>query len=140
LPYALAEFPWKKDEKLYKEAKSIPRKRFYEQWTIYAFGFLMGVTAARLEKELKVPLEKFPFDLVFRSEYPDAILVNENTKETLNVEFEEFSSLFHEHGHNPKKCDLIICVEDDWNEEKLGKRPVDIYEIVSGELHNKSER
>lgn len=132
MPYALVEFPWRKDEKLYEEAKNIPRKRFYESWTVYMFGFQMGVTASKLEHELKVPLEKFPFDLVFRGEYPDAILINENTKETLNIEFEEFSSLFQDHlkKHDPKKCDLIVCWVDDWD-----KCPVDVYEIKSGELH-----
>lgn len=96
--------------------------------------FSNGCYASKLKHKLKVPLEKFPFDLIFRGEYPDAILINENTKETVNVEFEEFSSLFHEHGHDPKKCDLIVCVVDDWDEERLGKCPVDIYEISSGKL------
>ena len=135
MPYSLVEFPWKKDKKLYEEAKSIPKERFYENWAIYAFGFQMGVTASKLEHELKVPLEKFPFDLIFRGEYPDAVLVNENTKETLNIEFEEVSSLFPEHEHDPKKCDLIVCVVDDWDEKRLGKCPVDVYEIMSGKLH-----
>jgi hypothetical protein len=137
LPYALVEFRWRKDEKLYEEAKKIPRKKFYEDWTIYMFGFQMGVTASKLEHELKVPLEKFPFDLVFRNKYPDAILVNESTKETLNIEFEEVSSNFRDHlkKHDPKECDLIVCAVDDWNEEKLGERRMDIYEILSGELH-----
>ena len=137
MPYSLVEFRWKKDEKLYEEAKKIPMKKYYEDWAIYAFGFQMGVTASKLEHELKVPLAKFPFNLVFRAEYPDAILINENTKEILNIEFEEISSLFHEHGHDrhPEKCDLIVCNVDDWNEDKLGKCPVDIYEVVSGELH-----
>ena len=137
MPQALVEFRWTKDKKLYGEAKRIGSKRFYENWVIYAFGFMMGVTASKLEHELKVPLEKFPFDLVFRSEYPDAILVNKNTKETLDMEFEEVSSLFHEHGHDrqPEKCDLIVCRVDDWDEEKLGECPVDVYEIKSGEVH-----
>lgn len=137
MPYSLVEFRWKKDEKLYEEAKKIPMKKYYEDWAIYAFGFQMGVTASKLEHELKVPLEKFPFDLVFTNKYPDAILVNENTKETLNIEFEEVSSNFQEHlkKHDPKKCDLIVCIVDDWDEGKLGECPVDIYEILSGELH-----
>jgi len=130
LPEALVEFPWRRDKKLYEKAKKTLEKRFYEQWAIYMFGFQMGVTASKLMHKLKVPLEKFPFDLVFRGEYPDAILVNENTKETLNIEFEEVSNLFKEHGHDPRKCDLIVCVKHDWNE-----CPVDVYEITSWELH-----
>lgn len=141
MPYELANFRWRRDKDVYEESKNIPKKRFYENWAIFMFGFQLGVTASKLEHELKVPLEKFPFDLVFRNRYPDAVLVNENTGDVLNIEFEEVSSNFQDHlkRHDPKKCDLIVCVVDDWDEEKLGKCPVDVYEITSGKLH-KSRR
>jgi len=132
LPEALVEFPWRRDKELYEKAEKTANKRAYENWAIYAFGFQMGVSASKLENELKVPLTEFPFDVVFRGEYPDAILVNENTKEVLNIEFEEVSSLFKEHlkKHDPRKCDLIVCVKHDWDE-----CPIDVYEITSGQLH-----
>ena len=130
-PDVMVEFRFRKDKKLYEEAKN--KTRFYHDWAIYMFGFQMGRLASKLEHEHDVPLEKFPYELYFREKYPDAILVNKHSKETLNIEFEEFSSLFH--GHDPKECDLIVCLVDDWDERKLGKQPVDIYEIKSGKLH-----
>lgn len=135
----LPKFPWRKDEKLYQEAKSLSEKRVYEVWTIFIFGFQLGTIAEGLRRELGLPPEKLPFDLVFRVGYPDAILINENTKETLNIEFEEVSSLFHYHKHDPEKCHLIVCFLDDWDEEKFGKRPVDTYELSSGRLYKASK-
>jgi len=32
------------------------------------------------------------------------------------IEFEAKSSHFDEHKHDPNKCDLIVCWEDDWKE------------------------
>lgn len=136
MPEELVNFPWRIDPSLYEEAMSIPKKRFYEDWSIYMFGFQMGVTASKLEIKEGVPLEKFPIDIVFRNKYPDAILLNQNTKEVLNIEFEEFSSTFKDHikKDDPSMTDLIVCTWDDWDNAKLGECPADIYEIVFGRL------
>lgn len=75
-------------------------------------------------------------DVAFRSPqtYPDAILVNFETEERMNVEFEEFSSDFKVHGHDPTKCDLIVCWIHDWNKRWTnGKCPLAVYEVGSGE-------
>jgi hypothetical protein len=34
--------------------------------------------------------------------------------ERVNIEFEYKSSHFEEHKHDPTKCDVIVCWEDDW--------------------------
>jgi hypothetical protein len=34
--------------------------------------------------------------------------------ERVQIEFEYRSSNFRDHGHNPAKCDLIVCWEHDW--------------------------
>lgn len=36
--------------------------------------------------------------------------------ERVRIEFEYVSSNFREHGHNPAKCDLIVCWQHDWEE------------------------
>jgi hypothetical protein len=86
-------FPWKKDEERFNEvADLVGLKRRYENYAIFTLG----------DK-----LTNSHIDVVFRSprEYPDAILYNSDSEETLDVEFEEFSSDFK--GHDPTKCDLI---------------------------------
>lgn len=54
-----------------------------------------------------------------RSSFPDALLRRKNSKGTwisCRTEFEFKSSLFRQHKHNPKQCDLVICWEHDWKE------------------------
>lgn len=36
--------------------------------------------------------------------------------ERVRVEFEYASSNFQKHGHDPKKCDVLICWEHDWKD------------------------
>lgn len=78
----------------------------YENWVIFRFGCELSNID--------------DVDLIFRGQrYPDAILVrvrNGEIKEALNVEFEERSSDFKIHKHDPEKCDLIVCAEDGWEE------------------------
>jgi len=98
------KFPWKKDKELFEEATELFTKRQYENWVIFRFG-------CDLE-------DADDLDLIFRGRYPDAILIKVREGEiveALNVEFEENSSNFK--GHNPEKCDLIVCARDDWNEK-----------------------
>jgi len=44
--------------------------------------------------------------------------------ERVKIEFEYRSSNFREHGHNPAKCDLIVCWEHDWKE-----CPIEVIEL-----------
>jgi len=99
------KFPWRKDKKLLDEVDQLFLKRQYEKWVIFRFGCELG--------------HRNDIDIVFRGKFPDAILVKGTGEEleALNVEFEEYSSNFKEHGHDPEKCDLIVCVYDDWREK-----------------------
>jgi hypothetical protein len=54
-----------------------------------------------------------------RSSFPDALLRRRNAKGKWNscrAEFEFKSSSFRLHKHDPRRCDLIICWENDWND------------------------
>jgi len=51
----------------------------------------------------------FPFLKVIRNRFPDCIAVNSEGEE-IRIEFEPKSSDF---DHPPKKCDLIVCWDDD---------------------------
>ena len=44
--------------------------------------------------------------------------------ERVRIEFEYRSSNFREHGHNPTKCDLIVCWEHDWKD-----CPIEVVEL-----------
>ncbi|MFX1513019.1 MAG: hypothetical protein ACFFCQ_10565 [Promethearchaeota archaeon] len=98
-------FPWKKDLELVDEAQELFNKKQYENWVIFRFGSEL----ASIDD----------VDLIFRAptDYPDAILVkvkNGEILQALNAEFEENSSNFKDHAHDPLKCDLIVCARDDW--------------------------
>lgn len=54
--------------------------------------------------------------MAIQAAFPDAILYEIKTKKTINVEFEFKSKNFKLHKHDPSKCDLIICWQDDWKE------------------------
>lgn len=116
------KFPWKKDEERFNEAGAlITLRRRYENYAIFNLGEKLAATF---------------IDLAFRSPqtYPDAILVNLETEETMNVEFEEFSSDFKAHRHDPAKCDLIICWMHDWNKRWTNEKcPLAVFEVGSGE-------
>jgi hypothetical protein len=96
---------WKTDKKLFQEVRDLLTKKQYEDWVIFRFGCIMG--------------EMENIDLVFTGNYPDAILYrleNEEIVDALRIEFEEYSSDFKAHGHDPSMCDLIVCGIDDWKE------------------------
>ena len=44
--------------------------------------------------------------------------------ERVRIEFEYSSSNFREHGHNPTKCDLIVCWDHDWKD-----CPIEVIEL-----------
>lgn len=46
--------------------------------------------------------------------------------ERVNIEFEYQSRNFRDHGHDPKKCDLIVCWEDNWQD-----CPIEVLELCS---------
>ena len=115
-------FPWKDDENKFNEACDlITLRRRYENYAIFDLGEKLASTS---------------IDLAFRSPstYPDAILIDLETNKTLNAEFEEYSSDFKTHGHDPSKCDLIICWIHDWNKRWANEKcPLDVFELGKGE-------
>jgi len=114
---------------LFDEATELLTRRQYKAWVIYRFG---------------CEIEKFEdVDLVFRGprEYPDAILLRTVGKEppfdfeVLNIEFEEYSSNFKAHGHDPEKCNMIVCAYHDWEEKYPNEKcPLDVY-VVGGAFY-----
>jgi hypothetical protein len=75
---------------------------------------------SKLSQHLKMKIESVS------TRFPDAYVRVKRGKGwvTKAAEFEINSSDFHSHGHDPRKCDMIICWKDDWKQ-----RPEDI-EIV----------
>lgn len=57
----------------------------------------------------------FPYILTVRSNFPDAIVLDE-TGEQKSIEFELFSKSFQAHGHELDKCVYIVCWEDNWRD------------------------
>lgn len=54
-----------------------------------------------------------PWSLVsIGTNYPDAVIQMGN--EVWEVEFEYMASNFVSHGHDPRKCDMIVCWENDY--------------------------
>ncbi len=56
--------------------------------------------------------------------FPDCIGV-QGAKRS-RIEFEFRSSSFRAHGHDPKKCDLIVCWIDDWANAPPGLRIIEL--------------
>lgn len=63
----------------------------------------------------------FPFVKVIRNRFPDCIAVNEEGEE-VRIEFEEPSDKFN---HNPERCDLIVC----WEDNLRNLAPVEVFEL-----------
>jgi len=57
----------------------------------------------------------FPYILRVGSEFPDAIVLDENG-ERKSIEFELFSKSFLQHQHPISECDYIVCWEDNWKD------------------------
>lgn len=64
----------------------------------------------------------FPYILKISSEFPDAEVMNEK-KESKKIEFELMASSFLQHGHDPSKCDYIVCWENDLEDETSRRLP-----------------
>jgi len=65
--------------------------------------------------------------VAIRPQFPDAQLAKRDQNgryRDLKAEFEFRSSQFRVHGHDPQKCDLIICWEHDWLEA-----PIEVIEL-----------
>ena len=121
----IEKFPWKKNEDLYNEVCHLATSKWhYENYATFGVGpRALGAFFANAKA----------INVVFRSRnaYPDAILVDFETGKTLTVEFEEFSSDFK--GHDPSKCDLIVCWVHDWKLKYPSEKcPLAVLE-VSGE-------
>ena len=73
----------------------------------------------------------FPYIIkVSASEYPDAIIVNKRG-EVKRIEFEYIASNFRQHGHDPNKCDYIVCWIDDLSEgDELKSKVVSLMEFL----------
>ncbi|WP_048190494.1 hypothetical protein [Methanobacterium sp. SMA-27] len=78
-----------------------------ENGVIFLFGKVMD--------ELNMYVEEI------KPGFPDCIGRRFNGKgwERIRIEFEYVSSNFKLHKHDPKKCDMIICWEHDWDDCKL---------------------
>ncbi len=65
-----------------------------------------------------------------RKEFPDCIGRRFTGKgwEQVTIEFEYKSSNFQQHGHNPDKCNILVCWEHDWPECTL--EVIELKEII----------
>jgi len=122
-------FPWKKKDEDFKKVEELFALKQYENSAIFRFG-------GEFQEEVVKDNTEVHVDMVFNGgNYPDAILYNETTGETVKIEFESCSNHFKSHGHNPKDCDLIICSIDDWDEMYPHEKcPLPIYVIESKKL------
>lgn len=90
-----------------------------EQGVVFLFG--------KISEELGFSIE------AIRTEYPDCngkrlIDKNKNLWEPVTVEFEYLSSNFVEHGHDPTKCDVIVCWIHDWADCSL--EVIELKEVI----------
>lgn len=84
-------------------------------------------------------IKKFGFDKIKKISsqmFPDAIAIDSKGKQ-VGIEFELFSSAAKTHERKygskgfKKRCNLIVCWEDDWKEEFDKKCPVKVLELKS---------
>jgi len=100
--------PLKKGRPVYGEPMLLPgmaHAPVNEAGVMFAFGVL----ARRLGFVVKR----------WQVEFPDCQAVREMAKgqwQDVNVEVEMYSRNFVAHGHDPKKCDVIVCWEHNWPE------------------------
>jgi len=59
----------------------------------------------------------------------DCTLVADGKK--LAVEFETYSSHFKEQGHDPNKCDILVCWKNDWASCPKKIRIIELCDVVS---------
>jgi hypothetical protein len=91
-----------------------------EQGVVFLFG--------RVLDDLNMYIEEV------RTAYPDCVARRYTGKGwgKVYIEFEYLSSSFIQHGHEPSKCDIIVCWEDDLTEsQKKTLEGIEIIELKS---------
>ena len=73
-----------------------------EQEVVCLFGALLA------DLGMVIELVQTPF--------PDCIVRKKGTDTQLRVEFELYASHFLDHGHDPERCDMLVCWHDDVDE------------------------
>ena len=63
-----------------------------------------------------------------RAAYPDCIAYrySGDQEKRVRIEFEFRSSSFRAHGHDPKKCDCIVCWHHDWHDFPPGIEVIEL--------------
>lgn len=89
--------------------------------------------APETEQEVIILFSKLSQHLKMKIEYvstrfPDAYVRIKKRKKWITkvAEFEKKSSDFKAHGHDPKKCDLIICWKDDWKNKPKNLQVIEL--------------
>lgn len=49
-----------------------------------------------------------------REAYPDCIAIRSHDGRRIRIEFELLSGNFQQHGHDPSKCEMIVCWKHNW--------------------------
>lgn len=89
-----------------------------EEMVIFAFGLIyrfLNLYGLLIKDEKKGELDA------------DAYL-DPSAKNRITIEFELRSRNFVKHGHDPEKCDLIVCWKHDW---KKCPNNIDVFELNS---------
>jgi hypothetical protein len=84
-----------------------------------------------------------------RQAFPDCI-VETSTGDELRIEFEFHAKSFKTHGHDAKKCDIVVCWVNDWPDRPKGLKVVELcreygfgfnvwHQAVKGEYSRKLE-
>ena len=98
------------------EFRGLRHEPINEQGVVYLFGMV--------SKELGFLIESI------QQGFPDCEgkreVKSSGRWERVLIEFEHRSSNFKDHGHDPEKCDLIVCWEHDWPE-----CPIEVLELRS---------
>lgn len=66
--------------------------------------------------------------------FPDCIVWKKGTDTKLLVEFELYASHFVDHGHDPERCDMLVCWHDDvddWPDDWPDGFVLELSEIVT---------
>ena len=70
----------------------------------------------------------FPYFLKIQSGFPDATVVDAKG-DMKKIEFELFASNFKDHRHDPDECDIIVCWEDNLDENDSLRSKVKILSL-----------
>lgn len=126
------DFPWRKDDKLLEEAKSMVENESYENEVIFRFGLLLGLSLHEVDA-VSFNFSDFNLHLHYRAPNvsPDAILFRDDTGEVMNIEFEKIDRNFEDHKHDASKCDMIIC----WEKDEEWKNPIPVLELKTRKVY-----